>query len=149
MPNKLHRVLVVDDDEAMLQTMEAILSDHFAVVACSDASVAMRLLHRESFDVVVSDWRMPGVDGLQFFDRVARLERSVSCLLITGHIEDLTRQTDRLARRRLGLLSKPFAPEQLIERVSHLAQISAMKASSVVLTNETRRRLSREGEGSG
>ncbi len=131
-----YRVLVVDDDAAMRMTIQAILEEGFEVVTCASAQRALYVLEKETFDVIVADWRMPGMDGIEFLRRVSAQSTTVACLLITGHVDDLSKEVAWTDRKTVGLLRKPFKPEQFLDRVQHLAQLSKMKRS-INRLNET------------
>jgi DNA-binding NtrC family response regulator len=55
------RVLLVDDDVRLLESMEAVLADQFGVRCCTSGREALRVLDLEPFHVVCADWRMPKV----------------------------------------------------------------------------------------
>ncbi len=79
-------VFLVDDDRqllrAMAQTLE--LAD-FAVTPFASAAEALSQLDRDFAGVVVSDIRMPGMDGLQLFERILGLDSEIPVILVTGH----------------------------------------------------------------
>jgi DNA-binding response OmpR family regulator len=126
------RVLLVDDDTGMLKSMAAVLSDHFEVRTCSSPLDALRLIERESFEVVCLDWRMPEMDGIEFFGALERKlgDRTPCCILVTGHAAELLDQLSLESKKMLGLLRKPFSPRELVERVSLFANLSRMKSSN-------------------
>jgi DNA-binding response OmpR family regulator len=128
-------VLLVDDDEAMLTSMRAILEDHFEVETCSSPLPALRLTETERFDVICVDWRMPNMDGIEFFRALEKLhpEGMPSCILITAHTAELLDQVSMESRKILGMLRKPFRPNDLIERVALFANLSRMKSTNTRL----------------
>jgi len=129
------RVLLVDDDPGMLESMEAVLEEQFDVRCCSSGYEALRLLDNEPFHVACADWQMPGMDGVSFFQAVARRQLAVlpCCVLITAHAGELLDQVPYADRKMLGMLRKPFSPEQLIERVNQFASVAHLKRSNAVL----------------
>jgi len=129
------RVLLVDDDVSLLESMAAVLADQFAVRCCTSGAEALRLLDLEPFHVACADWQMAGMDGVAFFQNLAHLDLAVlpCCVLITAHAGELLDQVPYEDRKMLGMLRKPFSPEQLIERVNQFAGIAAMKRSNTVL----------------
>ncbi|HEY3494105.1 MAG TPA: response regulator [Polyangiaceae bacterium] len=126
------RVLLVDDDLAMLKSMEAVLADHFNVRTCSSAREALRVVEREQFHVVCLDWKMPDMDGIEFFMTLERKlgERMPSCILVTAHAAELLDQLSIESRKMLGMLRKPFSPNELIQRVTLFANVARMKSSN-------------------
>jgi len=129
------RVLLVDDDVSLLESMEAVLSDQFAVRCCTSGYEALRVLDSEPFHVACADWQMPGMDGMTFFQAVARRNTAVlpCCILITAHAGELLDQVPYEDRKMLGMLRKPFSPEQLIERVKQFASVAHLKRSNAAL----------------
>ena len=129
------RVLLVDDDVQLLESMAAVLSEQFTVRTCASGPEALRLLDQEPFHVVGADWQMPGMDGVTFFQAVTRRRlATLPCfILITAHAGELLDQVPYQDRKMLGMLQKPFSPEQLIERVNQFAGVAQLKRSNAAL----------------
>ena len=128
-PRSKYRVLVLDDDKAMLDTLVATLEDFHIVDATTEPALALAYLSEREYHVVVADWMMPSMDGIEFFRRVSKLGKPITCLLVTGRIEELGSEVSREDRKSLGLLAKPFTERQLLERVDQMGRLSAMKQS--------------------
>lgn len=122
-----HVILVVDDDPIALETTVACLEDHHDVVWTTRSEDALRWLDRRAFDVVVSDWRMPGLNGVELLTRVSQRERPIGCLLISGSLDELALEVPPQHRRFMGVLAKPFSTAQMLDRIAQLARITAMK----------------------
>ena len=130
-----YRVLLVDDDAPLLESMEAVLADQFGVRCCASGREALRLLDREAFHVVCADWQMPDMDGVKFFHAVARRKlKLLPCfVLVTAHAGELLDQVPYEDRKMLGMLRKPFSPEQLLDRVNQFAGVAHLKRSNATL----------------
>lgn len=141
MARQVYRVLLVDDDVALVETMRAVLESDFEVTVCYSAREALALLTCETFDVICSDWQMPGIDGIEFFRLLSRraVRRTTGCILFTAHTEALFEQVSWNDRKMLGFLRKPFRPGDLVERVTHFAHVASMKRSSRELSAAVRR----------
>lgn len=121
------RVLVVDDEQAVLLTTSAILEDDFDVEVSSSPAEAMALLRKADFDVVCSDYNMPGMNGVEFF-RAAIAERPhLSTILITGYQEFLATNESAGGNDRYHLLVKPYEPATLIGLIQKVFKFSAIK----------------------
>lgn len=125
-PNDGYAVLVVDDDEVLLETMVALLQREHRVVGASRPDEALRLLETRAFDVVVTDWLMPGMDGVELFRSVVRLDRPIAVLLMTGRMEEFAEEVSLESRELLGVIGKPFAPMQMLDRVRQLGRLAEM-----------------------
>lgn len=120
-----YRVLVVDDDPMMLMIIEGMLGAEMDVVTCTSGLQATMRLRLQEFEVVCSDYLMPGMDGVAVLRAAAEAQEDASLLLVTGGA-DLVREVDR---KQYYVLQKPFERERLVRLVSQLARISRMKRS--------------------
>jgi two-component system response regulator FlrC len=136
------RVLVVDDDPGMRDGMAMSLkrSGFFAEQA-RGGEEALRMVRPGAFDAVVTDLRMPGMDGLQLTARLKAVDPTLPVLLITafGSLES-AREAMRLGA--FDFLSKPFSPEELtaalhkaLKAEGHLKAEEAAEAP-VILTQD-------------
>ena len=80
----LPRILVADDKENFLHLFERMLGDTMEVTTASDGSRALALLAAGYFDVVVSDIRMPGADGMTLLREVRRSRPDIEVILMTA-----------------------------------------------------------------
>ena len=107
------RILLVDDDESLLRLMTIRLKgEGFQVTTAEGGKEALRLLNAQNFDVILSDLRMPGLDGLSLFEEIVALRRDVPVILMTAHgtIEDAVEATQRGV---FGFLTKPIDHDAL------------------------------------
>ncbi len=121
-----YRVLLVDDDAAVLRGLAAVLEFDLDVVTCTSAERALTLLRDEEFHAVCSDYTMPGMNGLELFAIVAQLPRPVACLLLTGSAEFI----DRGGSADQYVLMKPVDPARLSSLLIQLSRTVAMKRST-------------------
>lgn len=113
----LPRVLLVDDDENLLRLMTIRLQgEGYEVSSAEGGKEALRLLNTQGFDVVLSDLRMPGLDGLSLFEEIVSLRRDIPVILMTAHgtIQDAVEATQRGV---FGFLTKPIDHEALREQL--------------------------------
>ncbi|MBI3031715.1 MAG: response regulator [Candidatus Rokubacteria bacterium] len=113
------RILVVEDDEMVRDAVAMMLrADGYEVVTAGTGAEALGLLERGSYDVIVSDLRIPYMDGLTFYREVkqrwpAALPRLI---FMTGSAEDP--ESARFLRETgVPVLAKPFTPESLRQAV--------------------------------
>lgn len=116
---KRARVLVVDDKESFLALFRRILPKDLEVVTASDGLRALELLAQERFDVVVSDIRMPGADGMALLKRIRDSGVSVDVILMTayGTVADAVRAMKYGAA---DYLTKPFDPDTAVAAVEQV-----------------------------
>ena len=84
------RILLVDDDTALLQALPQVLSrriNNLQVDTCDSAFAALKEIQAHDYDAIVSDIKMPGMDGLALLEKIRELRPETPALLITGHGE--------------------------------------------------------------
>ncbi len=104
------RVLVVDDKENMLKLFAKILGDGYRLSTAGDGATALRILAAESFDVVVTDLRMPGADGLEILKAVKQRSPETEVVLMTAHAS-VQNAVEAIRHGAYDYLQKPFDPE--------------------------------------
>ncbi len=83
--NPTPTLLIVDDEKPTRDGLRAALEDKFDVYVAEDAATAWQLLERESFDVLLTDLRMAGEDGLKLIHRAKSLSKPPVCILMTAY----------------------------------------------------------------
>jgi len=116
-------VLVVDDEDWILQLTGALLREQgYEVETVSAGDLAIERLGQRKFDVVVCDWKMPGLNGIQLYEQLCAKD-AVSAsrtIFMTGDVISDTFQ-DFLRRHGKMCLSKPFAIEDFRSAVANMA----------------------------
>lgn len=113
-PGLLKRVLVADDDQAVCALLERVLRPLARVTSVGDGEAALAAVRAGRFDAIVSDFGLPGMDGLDFV-RLVRAEHPlppIPILLISGHGSEVGDARARAAGAD-AFLAKPFSLEQL------------------------------------
>ncbi len=115
------RILFVDDDAFLLEVLRAGLrgkAAQWSMRFVSDPREALEACRQESFDLVVADVRMPGMDGVSMIEAMRQDNPGLPSILLSG-AEDFATVVD--AVNRVGIaryLRKPCTPEQLVEAIA-------------------------------
>ncbi|NVK41232.1 MAG: sigma-54-dependent Fis family transcriptional regulator [Oceanospirillaceae bacterium] len=130
------RVLLVDD-EAMVRnaTEQWLRMAGFEVDACNSAGPALQQLRHGFNGVLVTDVRMPGMDGLELMQKALETVPGLPVILITAH-GDIDMATGAMRDGAYDFIEKPFVPERLVETIQR-----ACDKRRLMLENE---RLSRD-----
>ncbi|MFT7399634.1 MAG: two-component system response regulator GlrR, partial [Rheinheimera aquimaris] len=107
------RLLLVDDDPSLLRLLTLRLEgEGYQVISADSAEAALPLLAKNSIDVVLSDLRMPGLDGMSLFDEIAKRYPGLPVVLMTAHgsIPEAVAATQRGV---FGFLTKPLNTSEL------------------------------------
>ncbi len=107
-------ILVVDDMELMRDSLEAILARAgHRVTACEDAVIALDKLKNTSFDLIITDLKMPKVDGIAFMDRVKSMNCDIPIIMMTAHATVST-AVEAMRKGALDYIQKPFDADEII-----------------------------------
>ncbi len=114
------RILIAEDDDAMRQFLAGALrrAGH-AVEAAANGLDAADMLARQSFDLLLADVVMPGMDGIELARRAAREHKRLEVLFITGFAAVALRARDSLPGRP-KVLSKPFHLKELVRQIDQI-----------------------------
>jgi CheY-like chemotaxis protein len=116
------KVLVVDDEPGLRMTIGANLElEGFEVVEAASGAHALELIAKQPFDLVLSDIRMPGMNGVELFRRIRTLRPEMPVVLMTAFaLEGLVQ--DALREGAFTVLPKPFAIDHLVRAISSAAR---------------------------
>jgi two-component system, NtrC family, response regulator GlrR len=129
MANENPRVLLVDDDKDLLQLIAMRLSAAgYAVTAVESGEAALAALAVSRPQVVVTDLRMHGMDGMALFDAVHRDSPSLPVVILTAH-GTIPEAVSATRRGVFSFLTKPFEPKVLLDTVAEAMRLSSPPAS--------------------
>ncbi|HEY8072615.1 MAG TPA: sigma-54 dependent transcriptional regulator [Labilithrix sp.] len=138
------RVLVVDDEDALRNTLARVLRQRgMEATAAENGFVALDLLEKERFDVVLVDVRMPGMTGPQFLERVRAQAYPVEVVMMTA-FADIATTVAAVKAGAYGFLTKPFVSnDAVILEIMNAAQYRRLR----VKTRDLERALARAPAG--
>jgi len=116
-PDSRRRVLVVDDHEPIRLLCERVLSERYEVRAVSSADGALEELARAPYDLMLTDLRMPNMDGIALLQTVASRHPAVKRMAMTGSLTNDLEQRLLSVSLHTGLIRKPFTAPGLLEQV--------------------------------
>ena len=125
-------ILLVDDDRNLATTLSyglrKALVKAISVAVCFSGSEALSLLGTQRFDVVISDFTMPGISGLELLNKIRQDHRETFLVLITAYGTDaLEEEVHRLG---IGYVTKPFEPLHLVQVIHGLIRGEATRAGT-------------------
>jgi two-component system nitrogen regulation response regulator NtrX len=120
------RILVVDDEPSILLEIAGALKRHYDVLTATNAEDAERILAEERVDLLMTDLRLPGKDGLALLEAAKAAIPDLPVVLLSGHgtIEEAVKAI------RLGaadFLEKPFGPERLQVTAERALELRALR----------------------
>ncbi|MBD1400320.1 sigma-54-dependent transcriptional regulator [Pelovirga terrestris] len=125
------QIMVVDNEEGLCRMMAAVLMDDgHAVRTFTDPLEAVEMFRPGVWDLVISDIKMPGIDGLEVLLRIKAKDADIPVIMITAFATvDMSIQA--LRKGAYDMLTKPFEPDELLFRVRN-----ALKHNQLLSENE-------------
>ena len=125
-------ILLVDDDRNLVTSLShglrKAMGEGVSVAVCFSGSEALSVLTTEAFDVVVSDFNMPGLSGLEFLRQIRQDHGEMILVLITAYGTDALEEGAR--QLGMGYSTKPFEPSSLGQLIKGLIQDKQTKGQS-------------------
>ena len=116
------KTLLVDDDEMIRNALDiAFKSKGCCLKVYENAEKGLQALEKERFDIIICDFMLPGMDGLEFFKLVNNYPSHILKILISGYgNKDLSSKSSKIGVH--AFIQKPFSVKQLINSLVHLVE---------------------------
>jgi two-component system sensor histidine kinase/response regulator len=118
-----HSILVVDDEKDIREMLFKTLTrlGGFCVKLAEDAEEALRRIEQEKYDLVLTDLKMPGKDGLQLVTEISKLKPEILTVLMTGH-GSIDSALEAMKQGASDYLTKPLNINELIVRLQRVLE---------------------------
>jgi two-component system, NtrC family, response regulator HupR/HoxA len=132
----LPTVLIVDDEQRSLESLQRILEDTFDVKTAASAEEAEQILEREWVQVIVCDQRMPHMSGVEFLKTVREQWPETVRMIISGYTdaEDIIRSVNEAGIYQY--ITKPWQPENLILTLKNATRLFELQRQNELLAVE-------------
>jgi two-component system response regulator AtoC len=133
------RILIVDDDESLRESLGLVLAAEGYEVACAaDADAALRELEAIPPDVVLCDLRMPGMDGMELLPQLVRRLRGAPVILMSAYgSADLA--IEAMKRGAYDYLAKPFQPSEVLLAIRKARERERLRRAHALLERDVQR----------
>lgn len=132
-PQDSSHLLLVDDEESLRSVVsERLVEQGFTVVQAASGEAALEALDRFAFDVIVSDLRLPGVDGRQVIDAALTRYPGIVAIVVTGYgtVKDAV---DVIKRGAADFIAKPFQFDELMHVLTSALEQRRLKTENAYL----------------
>ena len=126
MNDHLGKILVVDDDDSMRITLEAIIEDEgYDVIGVRDGYEAIKAVQKRNYDLVFMDIKMPGINGVETYREIKKANPGSVVVMMTGFsVEELVKEA--LQEGAYGVIYKPYSMEQVIDIMKDVLETTAI-----------------------
>ena len=138
------KILVIDDDESLRRVLEYNLAQEgYAVLSAASGEQGLDLLKKEGADVVMTDVRMPGMDGLQVMENVHKVDPNIQVIILTafGTIE---LAVEAMKAGAFHYITKPFNRDELKLTLRKALKLKELERENVTLRQELKERTGLE-----
>ena len=116
------KIIIIDDDQSIVEALTEMLElEGFKIQSFFDAEEALASLGTDSPAVILSDVRMPKMDGLALLTRLQKLDGELPVLLMSGH-GDIPMAIEAVRDGAYDFLEKPLKPDQLVNQLSRAVE---------------------------
>ncbi len=132
-PNNRARVLLVDDNPLILELMRKGLEPHAEIEVCADSADALLLLIQSPPDLLICDYRMPGLDGKQLVEKLrARPETKGARVIMLAVKADIDEKLRPLSSAVEEFVAKPFFVGDLVSRTKKILERIAVEKGLIL-----------------
>lgn len=110
------KILIIEDNKKLLQTIEKELKKHFEVECCEDGEEALYLIQQGIYDLLVLDLMLPNLGGLDILRNIRKNHDETPVLILTAK-ESLDEKVEAFSIGANDYLTKPFYMEELVARI--------------------------------
>lgn len=126
--NVAKNMLVVDDDPIVLRACERVFkTEGYTVVIESSPQKAMDMVQDIDFEVILCDWNLGKMDGLDLLEILDKRSPQSAIVMISGY-PAIERATEAMRRGAADYVAKPFSPEEIIEAVKKAVRFKKSKS---------------------
>jgi two-component system, NtrC family, response regulator AtoC len=116
------RLAIIDDEMTVLRTLQRKVGKHgYEVHVFTEPAEALSVIERRDFDIVLSDLRMPGLDGFNVLERVKNISPETEVIIMTGY-GSVPIAVDLVKKGAFYYLEKPFTPDQALLVLNRAAE---------------------------
>ncbi len=113
MPEK-HSIIIVDDEKSITELLKEILvTSGFEVETTNDSEEALQIIQKRSFDVILTDLKMPKISGIELIERALLVRKNVIPIIMTGY-GTIESAVEAMKKGAVGYIPKPFRAKNII-----------------------------------
>ena len=141
------KILVVDDERAIRNSLKEILSDEgYEVDTAEDGAAGFTLAEREHYNIIFCDIKMPGMDGIEFLDKVMEAGLDSAVVMISGH-GDIDTAVECIKKGAFDFIQKPLDLNRILITIKNATEkVSLVKETRILKKKVYGQRMVGESE---
>lgn len=128
------RILVIDDELDMLMLLRMIIEDKtdYEVETTNNPSEGLKLLTQDQYDLVITDLKMPGMDGIELFDELKEIKPDLPVIIITAY-GSLEIADEAMKKGVADFITKPFRKDNILFTINRVLELARVKKENIEL----------------
>jgi DNA-binding NtrC family response regulator len=128
------RILVIDDELDMLMLLRMIIEDNtdFEVETTNNPSEALKLFSEKDYNLIISDLKMPGMDGIELFDELREIKPDIPVIIMTAY-GSLETSEEAMKKGVADFITKPFRKDSILFTISRVLELARMRQENLEL----------------
>ncbi|MBN2669893.1 MAG: sigma-54-dependent Fis family transcriptional regulator [Bacteroidales bacterium] len=140
------KILIVDDERSIRNALKDILEyEQYEINLAEDAESALKLIEQNEYDLILSDIKMPKMDGLELMDEVKKQNPTQTFILITGH-GDVDTAVSAIKQGAYDFIQKPLDLNRLLVTVKNALDKTNLIAETKILKTKVSKKYEMIGE---
>lgn len=134
---KKRKILIVDDDPSFNEMLSRyLLKNNFAIESVHSAGAALRLLKNQKFDLVITDLRLPKMNGLELIEKIKKEKPKTPVILVTNY-SDIRTAVKSIKLGCYEFISKPIIPDELLKIINKALENRLSDGKNTTTLNQT------------
>ncbi len=133
------KILIVEDEPNMRKTLSSILEEEFISVQAGQAKEGLKILSEENISLVISDIKMPQMDGIEFLREIRTKGYEIPVIIITAY-GSFDSAVEALRLGAYDYITKPFEPETVVHTVRRALEHKKLSQENIYLKEELERK---------
>jgi two-component system NtrC family response regulator len=130
----METILIIDDEKNYLVILEALLAPEGYEIITEDNSInALRLIREADLDLVITDMKMPGMDGMVLLDEVKKIDPELPVIIMTAY-GTIEMAVEAMKKRAYDYITKPFRNEELKLTIKKALELHRLKKENRLLS---------------
>ena len=134
------KILIVDDEPDMLKLLSMILREKtpYEIITTNNPVEAVELAKQGGFDLVISDLKMPGLDGMEIIDAVKKVDEDIPVIIITA-FASVESASEAIQKGGFDFITKPFRKEQILFTIDKALKLLKVQRENKILKEQLKK----------
>ncbi len=134
------KILIIDDEPDMLKLLSMILREKTAyeITTTNNPIEAVTLAKNGGFDLVISDLKMPGLDGIEIIEAVKKVDEDIPVIIITA-FASVESASEAIQKGGFDFITKPFRKEQILFTIDKALKWLAVQRENKMLKEQLKK----------